>query len=310
MKFNKIVLVDRTGLRDWAITELQKYSIAKIENHQDYPHTELELIKRIGTADGILVSWHTQIPKDVIKECPNLKYIGMCCSLYDEASANVDINYAGKKGIIVKGVRDYGDEGLVEFILAEIIRLIKGLGTHQWKQEPVELTRRRLGIIGMGATGKMLADRALAFNMEVSYFSRTRKMDVEKRGIKYLPLNQLLESSEIISTHLPRNTILLKNDHFLIMGGGKILVNTSLGLTFEKEGFLNWIQGKNNYAILDDDGVGQCKKEFAAHSNIIVSNKISGWTAEAIDRLSRKVIINLENFIDDTHKNIKVSFEA
>jgi lactate dehydrogenase-like 2-hydroxyacid dehydrogenase len=94
------------------------------------------------------------------------------------------------------------------------------------------------------------------------------------------------------------------------MGGGKILVNTLLGLTFEKEGFLNWINGKNNFAILDDDGVGQCKKEFEAHSNIIVSNKISGWTAEAIDRLSRKVIINLENFMDDKLKNIRVSFEA
>ena len=179
-KFNKIVLVDNTGLRDWAITGLQQYSKESIDVYSDYPGSDFILANRIGDADCVLVSWNTQIPESIMRQCPNLKYIGMCCSLYDASSANVDIKYAKANNIEVRGVRDYGDEGLVEFIICELIRLIKGLGRNQWKSEPVELTNRRLGIIGMGTTGQMLADRAKAFKMDVSYYSRNRKPEIPR----------------------------------------------------------------------------------------------------------------------------------
>jgi lactate dehydrogenase-like 2-hydroxyacid dehydrogenase len=79
----------------------------------------------------VLVSWNTQIRAGVLRASPRLAYVGMCCSLYDERSANVDIEAARDLGITVRGVRDYGDEGVVEFIFAELIGLFKGIGQHQ-----------------------------------------------------------------------------------------------------------------------------------------------------------------------------------
>ena len=46
-----------------------------------------------------------------MKDCGNVRYIGMCCSLYSEASSNVDLAYARARGIKVTGIRDYGDAG-------------------------------------------------------------------------------------------------------------------------------------------------------------------------------------------------------
>lgn len=296
-KFNKITLVDSTGLNDWAVIELQKFSAQELENYNDCPETEAELIRRIGNAECIFVSWNTQITKEVIKACPAIKYIGMCCSLYDELSANVDIGYARKNGIEVTGIRDYGDEGLIEFIFSELIRLIKGLGAHQWKEAPVELTNRKIGIIGMGTTGQMLAKTAMAFQMEVCYYDRSREKEAEENGIKYMPLEQLLSSCEIVSTHLPKNTKLLNSEHFSILGDGKILVNTSLGLTFEKNSFLEWVKNKRNYAILDDCGVAGHHEEFNKYSQIITNEKVAGWTVEAIERLSLKVIEQLNKYV-------------
>lgn len=299
MGFNQIVLVDNTGLRSWAVAGLQKYSQEAIVVYEDYPDSDSALIQRIGQADCILVSWNTQISAKVMQECPQLKYVGMCCSLYDESSSNVAIQYAKNNAIEVRGVRDYGDEGLIEFILSELIRLIKGLGEQQWKDEAVELTHRKLGIIGMGTTGQMLADRAKAFGMEVNYYNRSRKPDIEHRGVNYMPLEELLASSEIISTHLPKNTHLLDTKRFDVLGNGKILINTSLGLTFEKSSFLNWINGKSNYAIFDGDGVGKHYEEFKQHPQIIVNQKVGGWTAEAIDRLSQKVVNNIVDYLEN-----------
>lgn len=297
MKFNKIVLVDNTGLRDWAVDKLQKYAFTKIERFNDCPKSETEIINRIGDAQAIFVSWNTEITGKIMQACPNLKYIGMCCSLYDESSANVDIRYARQNGIIVTGIRDYGDEGLIEFIIAELIRLLKGLGTKQWKSEPVELTNRKLGIIGMGTTGQMLVKRAHAFGMQVYYYNRSRKYEIEKTGVKYLSLEKLLNNCEIISTHLPKHTYLLDEQLFSIFGNGKILVNTSLGLTFDKNSFLNWINSKDNFAIFDGDGVGDYLDEFQQHSQIIAYQKVGGWTAEAVDRLSEKVVENFKGFL-------------
>lgn len=299
MEFNKIVCIDKTGLEPWTIEELKKYSIKPIEVFDDYPESDNEIINRIKGADCILVSWNTQISKKVIENSKQLKYIGMCCSLYDENSANIDIKIARVNNIEVRGVRDYGDEGLIEFIISELIRLLKGLGEHQWRNEAVELTQRKIGIIGMGTTGRMLAKIASAFGMKVYYFSRSRKMDIEKEGIEYLPLNELLKTVEVISTHLPKNTVILGKDEFDLFGDGKILINTSLGTPFEVPAFLEWIQRKGNYAIYDEDGAGSYKNEFEKCSNIILSKKVAGWTKEARERLSIKVLKNIQEVLNE-----------
>ncbi|WP_308530749.1 D-isomer specific 2-hydroxyacid dehydrogenase family protein [uncultured Paenibacillus sp.] len=297
MMFNQITCVDNVGLEGWALEKLQKHSKQPIIQFDQDPQSKNELMERIQDADGVLVSWRTKIDREVIASHPSIRYIGMCCSLYDERSANVDIAAARAQGIEVRGVRDYGDEGVAEFVMSELIRLLKGLGPHQWLSEPVELQQRKLGIIGMGATGKILAHRASAFGMRVHYFSRNRKPDCEQAGVEYAPLRDLLRTSEIISMHLPRNTQLLGPEEFAALGHGKILVNTSLGAPFDAAAFREWIRESGNYAIFDADGAGEFKAELERYPQIIYSAKVSGFTREARERLSRKVLDNLTGFI-------------
>lgn len=294
--FKQIVIIDKTGLKDWAIEKLRSYSQNQVKIYTDVPSDASEAAVRIGDADAVFVSHKTRLGAEVLSKCPNLKYVGMCCSLYDNKSANVDVDFGKKHGIVVKGIRDYGDEGLVEFLISEFIRLIKGLGDLQWKPEPLELTNRKIGIIGLGTTGTMLAGRLQAFGAQISYFSRTRKPEQEKEGMNYMPLHELLKWAEIISLHLPRNTSILKKEEFKILGTGKILANTSIGLTFEKEAFENWISQKTNFAIFDSDGIGVYKKEFEKYENVISTNIISGRTSEALERLSQKVLKNVDEF--------------
>lgn len=295
MKFNKIVCLDKTKLQDWALEELQKLSEQEIENHTDYPETNEEIIKRIGDAEAVLVSWHTEITEDIIKQCPSIKYMGMCCSLYDDASANVAVNFARERGIVVKGIRDYGDPGVIEFVISEMIRLLHGFGENQWREMPMELTNRKIGIIGLGTTGKMLAECLLPFGAELYYFSRSRKEEWEAKGVTYLPLKELLQKAEIISLHLPKNTKILKQEEFDAFGAGKILINTSLGLPFKEEAFESWIKNPSNFAIFDGDGKKELKKEIQQYSNVISVEKSAGWSSETEKRLSEKVLLNIKS---------------
>jgi len=305
LQFNKLVAIDNTGLQPDAKERLKKLA-QEVVFYEDFPSDPLEIVNRINgkssnntPADAVLVSWNTQINRSIIEQCPSIRYIGMCCSLFDEKSANVDIQAARENGIQVLGIYDYGDEGVVEFIISELIQLFHGFGKQMWQEEPVELTGHKLGLIGLGTTGKMLADMALAFGMQVFYYSRSRKPDYEKKGVEYLVLPELLSTVDAVSTHLPKHTVVLGKDEFEKMGTGRVLINTSLEPTFDIEPFINWIKAENNYAIFDKVAMGSQFERLKDIDGVIYSNKVSGWTKQAKQRLSEKVIKNIEDFLSN-----------
>ena len=232
MNFKKIVAVDETLLNEAALEQLKTLGEEVVVYH-DFPTEEEEVIRRIGNADCLLVSFRTPIRRSVLDACPNIRYIGMCCTLYNPESSNVDAIEARKRGITVLGVKDYGDEGVVEYVVSELVRLLHGFGNVRWLEESTELTGRKVGIIGLGKTGGMIAEAMRFFGAEVLYYSRTRKAEAEAKGIAYRPLADLLKEAEIVCTCLPRNNYLLGDPEFALMGDRKILVNTSVGPTFE-----------------------------------------------------------------------------
>jgi len=300
--FAQIVCVDDTRLTPEGIGALRRFSREEPRCYGNIPASEEETLARIGDADCLLVSWKTPITGRILRASRGLRYVGMCCSLYDPASANVDIGTAGELGIEVRGVRDYGDEGVVEFIFAELISLFKGLGDRQWGDEPVELTGRTLGIIGFGTTGRMVAEAALSFGMEVLYHSRTRKPALEGKRVCYAPLRELLSRADAVTTHLPRNTRLLDGEAFAAMKPGAVLINTSLGPTFDVPAFCDWIERGGCYAIFDADGAGGYAEDLARYSGVRIFGRSAGFTAEARLRLTEKVLGNIRSYLDQASR--------
>ena len=296
MKFNKIICVDNTKLNDTAISQLQELSEAEVKVYSDYPESKDEVIDRIGDAEAVIVSWHTELDKEIIKACSNLKYIGMACSLYDDESANVAVKYARENGITVKGIRDYGDPGVAEFIISELIQLLNGYKGKQWREMPRELTDLKIGIIGLGVTGKLLAKCLLPFGADLYYHSNTRKTEWEDKGVKYLELNELLKNCDAISLHVPKNSKPIGEEEFNEFENGKILINTSLGLPIDENAFSRWIQDERNFAIFDGDGKKEISEEILENSNVIALDASAGWSAQTLERLSEKVLDNIKEY--------------
>lgn len=293
-KFRKIVVVDYTGLTGYGKEQLKKMA-DEVVFFDNLPADESELVRRIGDADALLVSYNTRITENVIVACPALRYIGMCCTLYSEASANVDIAAARKQGIPVLGIKDYGDEGVVEYVISELVRLLHGFGPCRWKEQAYELTGQKIGIIGLGRTGFMIAEALKFLGARVTYYSRTRKPEAEQKGIEYLSLPELLQQSDIVGTCLPRNTILLNEKEFRLFGSGKILFNTSVGITFCVSALENWLRCRDNYYLCDQVGMGDCQTQLAGLENVLYVDRVAGHSAQCMDRLSEKVIQNIES---------------
>lgn len=292
--FKKVIVIDPTGLNRAATERLSALG-GEVVLYNDIPESDEEKIRRIGDADCVLVSYKTQLRRNVIEACPQIRYIGMCCSLYSEASANVDIAAARERGITVLGIRDYGDEGVVEYVLSELVRLLHGFGPHQWKHEVYELTGQKVGIIGLGRTGRMIADALRFLGADVSYYGRNRKLEAEAEGITYYPLSELLQHVDILCTCLPRNTFILGEQEFRLFGNKKILVNTSVGPTFRLPDLQRWLSNHtHNFYLCDGVGMGSYADALEQFNNVLYTRKVSGHSVQCMDRLSAKVIANIE----------------
>ncbi|MGM0169428.1 hypothetical protein IGI39_003744 [Enterococcus sp. AZ135] len=293
-KFKKMVAIEPTKLLPEWDEKLKKFAKETIF-YEDIPTEPSVIIERIGDADCVMLSFTSFIDKEVLDACPNIRYIGICASLYAPENANVDILHAEKKGIVVTGVRDYGDEGVKEYAISELVRLLQGRGPAMWKDEPMELTDVKVGIVGMGTVGSLLARTMNFFGMDVNYYSRTRKPEIEKElDMNYLPLDELLGKVGILVTCLNKNVVLLDEAAFKTFGNGKILMNVSIAPSHEVAALKNWLAQPGNYAFSDTEaGLGE---EVIGGSNVFAGKTNAGLTSMAKVRLAQKVIGNIENF--------------
>lgn len=293
--FEKLVAIEPVHLVDTGVAELKKYA-KEVILYDDIPADDAEIVRRIGDADAVLVCYTSRIAGETLAQCPNVKYIGMCCSLYSEASANVDIAYARAHGIDVRGIRDYGDRGVVEFVLCELVRFLHGYDRPMWKDQPQEITRLKTGIIGLGVSGGMIADALQFMGAEVSYYSRSRKPEKEAVGLVYRELDELLRHCDVVFTCLNKNVILLGEKEFAQLGDGKLLFNTSIGPSHEIEALKQWLSHGANWFICDTAGaVGDTSLVKDAH--VVCEQASAGCTAQAYELLTEKVLKNIADHL-------------
>lgn len=294
MKFRKLVAIEPVSLIPAAEKKLYDYA-EEVIMYDDIPSDDDEIASRIGDADAVLLSYTSRLEKPALEKCPDVRYIGMCCSLYSPESANVDILYAQSRGITVTGIRDYGDEGVVEYVVSELVRLFHGFGQDAWEGMPREITGLKVGIVGLGKSGGMIADAMKFFGASVSYFARSAKDWATEKGYVFKPLKDVLAESEVIFCCLNKNTVLLHEEEFKALGNRKIIFNTGLSPAWDEQPFLEWLKGDN---LCFCDTIGALGGEHLLdHPDVRCMKVSTGRTRQAFDRLSEKVLANIEGFI-------------
>ncbi|MBY5958569.1 hypothetical protein KUV50_10525 [Membranicola marinus] len=299
--FNKLVGIEPLDLIPAAEKRLHDFA-KEVVLYRDIPEGPEEMAARIGDADAVLLSYTSTLGREALEPCRNVEYIGMACSLYSVESANVDIPFAEDWGITVTGIRDYGDEGVVEYAISELVRCLHGFGTNPdgspaepWDGVPREITGIKAGIVGLGKSGGMIADALHFLGAEIAYFSRSEKPEAQEKGYRFLPLQELLRESKVVFCCLNKNTVLLHEAEFEALGNRKILFNTGLTPAWDEVPFARWIDDDNR---LYCDTVGALGNErFLDHPNVRCMKVSVGRTRQAYIRLSEKVIENIEDYL-------------
>lgn len=290
-QFKKIGVLNSLNLPEFAVKAIQNFSESPISFAVSDCNSETETIARIGDSDAILGSWNTTITPKVLDACPNLKYIGICGT----SLTKIDVNEVLRREIVIKNVTNYGDEAVGEFIFAQLLMLFRGYGKYKWSELTSELNAKKIGIIGLGAVGRVVADLALGFKMNVSYHSKTRNQVYEDKGVKYCELDKILTSCDIISLHVPRDFMVLSADKFRLIRQKVVLINTCIGSVMDMDAFKEWISKGSNYAIFDNQDY---LSEIVGLPNVIAPVDHAARTWESSTRLGQKVIANIESFFE------------
>jgi phosphoglycerate dehydrogenase-like enzyme len=150
------------------------------------------------------------------------------------------------------------------------------------------LSKRRLGILGLGRHGSRVAQiAATSFNMEVVAWDRTPNNYDLGDGIKRLSLDELLETSDVVSIHLrlsKESTNLMNKERLEKMKAGAILINTSRGAIVDENALVEALtNGKLAGAGLDvyEQEPLATDSPLRKLDNVILTPHI-GWTVEEV----------------------------
>ena len=200
-----------------------------------------EIADRISDADVVLTN-KCRITKEVFERCPNIKYIGLFATGYN----NIDIKEAKARGCVVSNVPGYSTNAVAQHTFALILNRYSGVAAYDqtvkngdWCYSKLfsyfnipffELAGKTIGIVGYGAIGKAVKRIAEAFNMNI--LVHTRSYPKDDSGIKVVSLEELLKESDIVSLHCPltdETAGLINKDALALMKPSAMLVNTSRG---------------------------------------------------------------------------------
>ena len=210
----------------------------------------------ISTIDVLIIRLSIYIDWGFLVNYKNLKYIVSPTTGTD----HIDIDLLNRKGVQLICLKEENEflkkiTSTAELhwgLLISVSRNISSANKNvikdkKWLRDNfkgVQLYEKKIGIIGLGRLGSIIAEYANTFNMEVSYYDPY----VEKSKYqKHLTLDSLLKNSDFISinVHLNESTKeMINSNNMDIIKKGSFIINTSRGKIVDESSIIKLI--KNN----------------------------------------------------------------
>lgn len=263
----------------------------------------IELLK-LGF-EGLIIRSKTHVDKELLKATPSLKWVGRGGSGMD----NIDVKLAQELGIEVFNAGAANATAVAEHTLGMLLGLLHNLARadaevrrRMWLREEnrgTELKGKTAGIIGFGNTGSAVANLLVGFGVKVLAYDKY-KQNFGNNQIKEVNLNELQQSSDIISLHVPLTDETRRwiNASFIAKCKKPFyLLNLSRG---EVINTLDVVEGmKNNHIVgfaadvLENekpDSFGEIENrwfnELVGSRRTILAPHIGGWTFESYRKIS------------------------
>ncbi len=308
MSSKPVVLVTRR-LPDAVEARLRRDYDARL-NGQDEVYSSERLIE-LATGAAAIIPCHTErLSAEVIARLPDS--VRAICS-FSVGYDHIDLAAAKARGIRVTNTPEVLSNATAEIAMLLMLgaarRAHEGarmLRTDTWAdwsaigQLGIEVTGKRLGIIGMGRVGQVMARRARGFDMEIHYYNRHRlDPEIEAGAIYHADLHHLLPHSQFLSIHCPATPEthhLLNAERIALLPDGAVVVNTARGAVVDDDALIAALKsGKLFAAGLDVfNGEPNIDPRYRELDNTFLLPHIGSATRETRDAMGFRALDNLD----------------
>ena len=234
-----IVCVESLGIPQARFEELKAHYAAMghgFTYYMDRKEDEPTLVDRMRDADVVVIS-NIKLSAAVLSQCTKLRYLSVAFTGLD----HIDLAYCNEHGIKVQNAAGYSTTAVSELAVGMMLDLLRNIITLNEKIRQGgsrgtflgrELRGKTVGIVGTGAIGTATARLLVAFGAKVIAWSRTERQEVKELGVEYVPLESLLQQSDIVSLHVPlcdATRGLIGEKELALMKPTAMLVNTARG---------------------------------------------------------------------------------
>jgi phosphoglycerate dehydrogenase-like enzyme len=221
----------------------------------DRPLSAEEMLPLVVGVDAIIAGGE-KIDAQVFAAADRLKVISRHGVGYDA----IDLQAATAAGVVVTITPGTNEISVAELALGLMIGIARRISLMRdmllrgdWARMPgVELAGKVLGIVGLGRVGKALATRARAMDMTVLAHDIHQDLSfAAQHSIAYVPLDQLLRTSDFVSLHTPGVSgacALIGEQELRSMKPSAYLINTARGSLIDEEALYrglteSWLAG-------------------------------------------------------------------
>ncbi len=210
---------------------------------------EETLKSRVKDAD-VLVIANMPLNGEVIDAAEKLKYIAVAFTGVD----HVDLDKCKEKDIKVSNAAGYSNNSVAELAFGLMISLLRNIvilddvvreGGTKTGYGQFDLKGKTLGVLGTGEIGTEVAELGLAFGCNVIAFNRSKNEDLVTKGVKYLSLEEVLKTSDIVTIHMPltgETKNLINKDKLELMKHTAFLINAARGPIVDNDALANALE--------------------------------------------------------------------
>lgn len=267
-----------------------------------------ERLEAVKDAD-IIITAVEEMQADFLAQCKKLKAVSVRGVGYD----NVDAKYCHSNGITVLRALGTVEDSVAEHVMAYIHYFGRRIDLQNEYMQNGEWNRimmngisgKTLGLVGFGGIGKNIARRAVACGMKVKYYCRNPKQEWnDKYGVEYLPLDELLSTSDYVSINVPltNNTRKMVNTEFISkMKKDSILINISRGAVADYDAVKNAVESKHLAgAAVDVYEVEPCTDcVLKGVDNVVMTPHTAPYTQDTFIAMNERTAQNVIDFINN-----------
>jgi len=258
---------------------------------------EAGLVQAIPGFNAVVVRSASKITRPVIEASTGLEIIVRAGIGLD----NVDAAAAKEKGIQVANTPAATTISVAEHAFGLMLGAVRQHGRanltmkkHAWEKKTLhgtELYGKTLGLIGAGRIGLALAERAIAFGMNVLAYDVVPIQTT--LAVKQLPLDDVLAQADVFSLHVPKTKgPILGAAEFAKMKDGVILVNAARGGVVDETALLASLNSGKVKAAAVDVFAKEPPEDWTLvdHPNVTASPHIGAQAEEGQKRAGLEVV--------------------